>query len=623
MKLRKIFCFLMISLTTLSATADEGMWLPSLLNKGTIKDMRKAGLKLTAEDLYSVNKASLNDAIVRFGGGCTGEMISPEGLLLTNHHCGYGQIQSHSSVQNDYLTNGFVAMSKAQELPNPGLSVSFMREMRDVTAEVNSGKTYKEIAEEATKGTHLRASVEPMYYGNEHYLFLYEVFEDVRLVFAPPSSIGKFGGDTDNWMWPRHTGDFSIFRVYSAPDGSPAKYSADNVPYSPKKFLEISSKGVGEGDFTFVYGFPGRTQQYLHSEAIKYIEKKGNPEKIAMRDIRLKHMNAAADTSAELRIKYAAKNASVANAWKKWQGEMLGLIRLGTVQNKMEEEAAFERWAKGTEFEGVTRELQKTHQEINDLQFAIDMYSEGALGSEKLRFLATPAQRRDSASFFKNYDENIDEQVTAELFSRLVEVLPTEQLPEGFSATSTPSEELAAEFIKLLRNPRYGELNKKLSELYKTYVRGLRTMSPNRKFFPDANSTLRVAYGKVQGYTPSDGVYFVPNTTIRGIMEKDNPEIYDYDVPQKLRDLAPMNMDVPVAFIATNHTSGGNSGSPVLDKNGRLVGLNFDRVWQGTMSDLDFDPEMCRNISLDVRYILFLVEKYGGAAHLLDEMVIK
>ncbi len=623
MKLKRIFCSFFISIITLSAIADEGMWLPSLLKKGTITDMRKAGLRLTADDLYSVNKASLNDAIVIFGGGCTGEMISPEGLLLTNHHCGYGQIQSHSTVQDDYLTNGFVAMSREKELPNPGLTVRFMREMRDVTAEVNSGKSYEDIAKDAVAGTHYTANVRPMYYGNEHYLYIYEVFEDVRLVFAPPSAIGKFGGDTDNWMWPRHTGDFAIFRVYSAPDGTPAKYSKDNIPYVPKKFLEISSKGVSEGDFTFVYGFPGRTQQYLHSEAIKYIEQKGNPEKIAMRDIRLKHMNAAADTSAELRIKYAAKNASVANAWKKWQGEMLGLTRLGTVKSKQEEEAAFERWAKGTEFEGVTEELKKTHQEINDLQFAIDMYVEGALASEMLRFVSTPAQRRDSAAFFKNYDANIDQQVTAELFARLAKVLPAEQLPEGFSAKSVPTEELANQFVELLRNPRYTELNSKLSELYKTYVRGLRVMQPERKFFPDANSTLRITYGKVQGYTPSDGVYFVPNTTIRGIMEKDNPEIYDYDVPQKLRELAPQNMDVPVAFIATNHTSGGNSGSPVLDKNGRLVGVNFDRVWQGTMSDLDFDPEMCRNISLDVRYILFLVEKYAGASHLLDEMVIK
>ncbi|MFI3299140.1 MAG: S46 family peptidase [Rikenellaceae bacterium] len=606
-----------------SAIADEGMWLPSLLKGQTINFMRKAGLKLSAEDLYSVNKASLNDAIVLFGGGCTGEMISPEGLLLTNHHCGYGQIQSHSSVQNDYLTNGFVAMSRGEELPNPGLKVSFMREMRDVTDLVNAGKSYKEIAEEATEDTHLKASVESMYYGNMHYLFLYEEFSDVRLVFAPPSAIGKFGGDTDNWMWPRHTGDFSMFRVYAAPDGTPAEYSTENVPYQPKKFLEISASGVKEGDFTFVYGFPGSTQQYLHSDAVEYIVEKGNPEKIAMRDIRLKHMNAAADTSAELRIKYAAKNASVSNSWKKWQGEMLGLIRLNTVENKLKEQASFEKWAVGTEYEGITDEFHRVYSELNELEFAIDMYVEGAFGSEMLRYLLNPAEKRDSVAFYKNYDASIDNAITKELFARLTQVLPAEKLPEGFSSSSVPTEQLAGEFITLLRNPRYNELNKELDSLYNIYMRGLMAKSPAKRFFPDANMTLRITYGHVQGYTPNDGTYFTPISTLKGVMEKDNPNIYDYDVPQRLRDLAPQNMKLPVAFLATNHTSGGNSGSPVLDAHGRLIGLNFDRVWQGTMSDIDFDSAMCRNISLDMRYVLFLVGEYAEAKHLIDEMVIK
>ncbi len=623
MRIKLLLCSLIAFGAIYTASADEGMWLPSLLDGQTIAKMRKEGLKLKAKDLYDINKASLNDAIVRFGGGCTGEMISPEGLLLTNHHCGYGQIQSHSSVQNDYLTYGFVAMNREQELPNPGLSVSFLREMRDVTADIEAGVPRDSIIARATAGTHYKASIQPLYYGNEHYMYIYEIFEDVRLVFAPPSAIGKFGGDTDNWMWPRHTGDFSMFRVYADKDGKPAKYSKDNVPYKPKRFLEIAGKGVKEGDFTFVYGFPGRTQQFLHSEAVRYLVERGNPNKIAIRDIRLDYMNKAAAESPEVRIKYAAKNASVANAWKKWQGEMLGLQRLGTVERKEREEAAFEKWAVGSEFAGVTTKLGDVYKELNELQFERDMYSEAALGSEMLRYLSTPAARRDSARFYKDYDAKLDEQITKDLFAYLVKVLPASKLPKGFSAQSKPTEELATEFAKLMTNDKLLALNKELDSLYKIYVRGLRKFKPTKEFYPDANSTLRVAFGKVAGYTPNDGVYFVPQTTIRGIIEKDNPEIYDYDVPQKLRDLAPANMDVPVAFIATNHTSGGNSGSPVLDANGRLIGLNFDRVWQGTMSDVEFDPSVCRNISMDVRYILFIVGQYGGAQHLIDEMVIR
>lgn len=621
--LKSILSSLLLFSTVFSASADEGMWLPSLIEKGTIKDMRKAGLKLTAKDLYDVNSASLNDAVVLFGGGCTGEMISPEGLLLTNHHCGYGQIQSHSSVQNDYLTYGFVAMNREQELPNPGLKVSFLREMRDVTKEVESGMSNQEIIEAATKGTHYRADIKPLYYGNEYYIYIYEEFKDVRLVFAPPSAIGKFGGDTDNWMWPRHTGDFSMFRVYADKDGNPAEYSKDNVPYEPKRFLEISAKGVQEGDFTFVYGFPGTTQQFLHSDAVKYIVEKGNPNKIALRDIRLKHMNEAADKSAEVRIKYASKNATVANAWKKWQGEALGLVRLNTVEKKQKEEAEFKAWAKGTEFETVVDDLAKVYDEISAIQFRTDIYTEGALGSEMLRYLLTPAARRDSAAFYKDYDVELDKKITKELFAYVADVLSKDELPEGFSADSEPTEELGAEFLKLISNSRSLELKKELDSLYKVYVRGIRAKDTKTNFYPDANLTLRITYGKVAGYTPLDGVYYVPQTTIRGVMEKDKPEIYDYNVPQRLRDLAPDNMDVPVAFIATNHTSGGNSGSPVLDKNGRLVGLNFDRVWQGTMSDVDYDPEMCRNISMDIHYMLFLVGEYGGAQHLINEMVIK
>ncbi len=620
--MKRFFCSALLFLSVY-AGFGQGMWLPSLLEGATIEDMQRRGLKLSAEDLYSVNQASLNDAIVRFGRGCTGEMISPEGLLLTNHHCGYGQIQQHSSLENDYLTYGFVAQSREQELPNPGLTVSFLREMRDVTDLIKAGKTKEEIIKKATRKTNLQGSVEAMYYGAEHYLFLYEVYEDVRLVFAPPSAIGKFGGDTDNWMWPRHTGDFSMFRVYADKNGKPAKYSKDNVPYEPVKFFELASDGVKEGDFTFVYGFPGSTQQYLHSKAVDYIVNTGNPHKIKMRDIRLEHFNNAADSSADLRIKYASKNASVSNAWKKWQGEKLGLERLKTIQKKTTAESEYIAWAKGTEYEGVVEKLDSLYTELLPILFKRDIFNEGVLGSEMMRYLSTPAARRDSTAFYKDYSPLVDSIVTAQLFEYVLENLPAEFIPEGFSADSKPSEELVKAFTPLLDSKKFTELNQQINELYQTYIAGMRKKDPERRFFPDANLTLRITYGKVAGYTPYDGAYYVPNTTIRGIIEKDNPEIYDYNVPQRLRDLAVDNMDIPVAFIATNHTSGGNSGSPVLNAEGQLVGLNFDRVWQGTMSDVDFDPEMCRNISMDVRYILFLVGEYAGAKHLLDEMVIR
>lgn len=627
MTIKRVLALFISIMLPLISLADEGMWLPSLIERGTIKQMRHAGLKLTAKELYDVNNASVNDAIVMFGGGCTGSMISPEGLLLTNHHCGYSQIQAHSSVERDLLTDGFAAMNRREELANPGLKVKFLREMRDVTALVASGQKTAQIAAAAVKGTHLQASVEPLYNGAEHYLFIYEVFTDVRLVFAPPSAIGKFGGDTDNWMWPRHTGDFSIFRVYASTDGEPADYSPKNVPYKPAKFLEISARGIREGDYTMVYGFPGRTQQYLHSKAVRYIVERANPEKIALRDMRLDVMNSAADTSKAVRIKYASKNAGVANAWKKWQGEMLGLKRLGTVTRKESEERAFEKWAAGTPYAEVADTLGATYDSIEQYAYARDIFAEAIWGSERMKFMKNSPREQDSlrAEFDKNFEPLIDSIITERLFAQAVDKLDAKWLPASFSAQSVPTNELAAQFKKIedsLITPSYNRLNKRLDSLYTIYIAGLRAMQPEREFYPDANMTLRIAYGNVKGYEPSDGVYFKPVSTVSGIIEKDRPEVYDYNVPQRLRDIAPENMEVPVAFIATNHTSGGNSGSPVLDANGRLIGLNFDRVWQGTMSDIEFDASVCRNISLDIRFVLFIVDKYAGAGYLIDEMKI-
>ena len=374
-----------------SAKADEGMWLPSLISQ-RIEDMQGKGFKLSAEDIYSINQASLKDAVVLFGRGCTGELISAEGLILTNHHCGYGQIQQHSSVEHDYLRDGFWAMSREEELPNKGLTVSFLERMDDVTEMIlegyNPSMTEKERAElvkansdklikEATQeGNGLRATVEALYYGNQYFLFLYREYSDIRLVGAPPSSIGKFGGDTDNWMWPRHTGDFSIFRIYADKDNNPAAYSKDNVPYQPKKYFKISTRGVQEGDFTFIYGFPGRTQEYIHSEGVRYIEETGDPHKIHLRTLRLDIMKKYMNESQKVRIQYSSKNANVANAWKKWQGEVKGIRKMKTVQTKQEFEKAFDKWAKGGEFDGVIAKIEGIYKELEPYQFATDYYTE-------------------------------------------------------------------------------------------------------------------------------------------------------------------------------------------------------------------------------------------------------
>lgn len=653
----------------MTARADEGMWLPSLLGKERIAHMQQLGLKLSAEEIYSINQASLKDAIVRFAGGCTAELISSEGLLITNHHCGYGAIQSHSSVEHDYLTYGFVAENRSAELPNPGLKVDFLVRMDDVTEMMNKGisgkmgkaeidsvlsANRKRIVEEAVGGdSNLHAEVDPFYYGNQWYLFIFKVYKDVRLVMAPPSSVGKFGGDTDNWMWPRHTGDFSVFRIYAGKDNQPADYSTDNVPFHPAKHFTISTKGVKEGDFTFIYGYPGKTQRYLHSEGVRYIAEKGDPQKVALRTVRLDAMNKYQKEDPATRIKYASKNANVSNAWKKWQGEMLGLRRLHTVDKKVAAEKEFEKWAKGTQYEGITDTLGNLYRQQEPLQYAVDLYREGPLSIEIVKFaLSATAGKANGNSFYKDYCKVIDSTSAVQLVGIWKESLPSVMLPktdvsvgdvfagsklftpEGFESLSDDElkNDPAVVFAAAV-NEKYQEiavenahLSKKIDEAYKVYMAGL--MKRGGLFFPDANLTLRVAYGRVQGYSPSDAVYYRPQSTIEGVMQKDNPEIYDYDVPEKLRELYAKkdygrwesDGTVPVAFIATNHTTGGNSGSPVINADGELIGINFDRVWEGTMSDLEFDPLVCRNISIDIRYALFIMDKLMGAGYLLSEM---
>ncbi|WP_426492235.1 S46 family peptidase [Hymenobacter sp. 102] len=715
----------LLALTLLSALpaarADEGMWLPLLLKQLNEADMQKKGLKLTAEQIYSINQGSLKDAIVQFGGGCTGEIISDQGLLLTNHHCGYGQIQSHSSVENDYLTKGYWAMDRSQELPNPGLTATFIVRMEDVTSQVLAGvpttgiteadreklvqANSQRVGQAAVQGTGYQAFVRPMFNGNEYYLFVTEVFQDIRLVGAPPSSIGKFGGDTDNWAWPRHTGDFSIFRIYAGPDNKPAPYSPDNKPFKPRHHLPISLQGVQPGDFTMVFGFPGRTNEYLTSWGVEETYALSDPAKIRIREARLKVLDADMKASDKVRIQYAAKYASIANYWKKWIGEVRGLKKLDAVRVKQQQEVEFQKWAESGDearratFATLLPDLQRNYATARDYTLARDYVTEAALGVELVTYAnsllpllelvdkkapaaelaaAVDKAKKGTPGFFRNYNAPTDQKVAAQLLPLYAAGTPARLLPAyvsnlqkqyaaqgGWNAYAAqlfsksrltsqesalavldevaqgkaealrqdPAVQLASAIINNYRTailPTYTAATDQIALLQRTYVAGLRLQQPERKFYPDANSTLRLAYGQVAGYQPADGTKYDFYTTLDGIMEKADPTNPEFEVPARLAELY-RNKDfgpyaykgtVPVAFIATNHTTGGNSGSPVINGRGELIGTNFDRNWEGTMSDIMFDPDRVRNITLDVRYMLFVVDKFAGAGHLVKEMTL-
>ncbi|MFR9522948.1 MAG: S46 family peptidase [Rikenellaceae bacterium] len=674
--MKKIILTLCLSAFSLISFADEGIWLPSLIS-GRIDDMQSKGFTLTAEDIYSINQASMKDGVMLFGGGCTAEVISEQGLILTNHHCGYGQIQSHSTLEHDYLTNGFSAKTMEEELPNKTLNVRFLVRMEDVTAQIEEGKTTQEIKDQASEGGRYRCSVEPLYYANQWFLFVYEQFNDVRLVAAPPSSIGKFGGDTDNWMWPRHTGDFSIFRIYADKDNQPADYSPDNVPYMPRHHFKISTKGVAEGDFTMIYGFPGTTQQYITSDAAAYIEKVSNPMKIDLRTRRLDIITAAQEADPAVRIMYASKHASIGNAWKKWQGETLGLKRLSTVEKKQEYEARFAEWAASRpQYSTLQDSMRVAYAECAPIYFNYELCNESVRAIELGQVLpkvSFPLDGEKLELFFKDYQVEIDRQIAVQMLQQLAARM--EEIPAAFTAkveehgsiegyveyifessaltsldkvtaAATSKESVAkikkedpmAELLAIFAPYTATRLGSNLSSMkqitkwYTPYLKALREFDPERSFFPDANLTLRVAYGQVGGYTYRDGEYHKHLTTIDGIIAKDNPEIYDYDIPQSLREKYASKdygrwaveidgrKSVPVCFLANNQTTGGNSGSPIINAKGELVGLNFDRTWISTMSDIAFDPTFCRNISVDIRYVLFTLEEILDAKHLVAEM---
>ncbi|RYH75990.1 S46 family peptidase [Flavobacteriaceae bacterium 144Ye] len=688
MRIIKLLCFFVV----FQMSAQQGgMWIPSLLEGMNEDEMQSLGSKLTAKDIYDVNNSSLKDAIGHFNGGCTSEVISERGLVLTNHHCGFSQIQSHSSLENDYLKDGFWAMSLEEELPNEGLYIEFIVSIHDVSETVlkgiNNSITEKEkqslidqnknaVMDSWPKEEWQDVKTKSFYKGNQYFLFVTERFEDIRLVGAPPSSIGKFGSDTDNWVFPRHTGDFSLFRIYADKNNRPAKYSKDNVPYRPKHFLPVSLDGIEEGDFTMVFGFPGRTNEYLPAVAIEHITEEYNPTNIAIREAALKVIDAKMKASDEVRIKYASKQARIANAWKKWIGENLGIEKSDAVAKRREFEATFTKALKENNLEEkyahILPEFDRLYKDFAPINIKRRNFTEVFLVTNELMQMTYRLYKFEQAlvdntedfekqkpdliqrlkKIHKNYDVDVDkgvylnvmplygESVDASIYDKtaLTNLDSALKLLEGDvkkvlkninkDAAYAYAKPIIEEYFNTI-DPEYKEKNELITALQTDYMTALMKALPNERYFPDANSTLRVTYGQVRGYSPSDAVYYSPVTYLEGIMEKYIPGDYEFDVPQKLIDLyntkdfgpyADNNGKVPVCFIGTNHTTGGNSGSPAIDAYGNLIGLNFDRVWEGTMSDMNYDPEICRNIMVDIRYVLFIIDKYAGAKHLIEEM---
>ncbi len=720
MKMKKILVASLLLLGTFNVKAnapDEGMWLPMLINKN-YEDMKKIGFKLTASDVYNVNQSSLKDAIVSMG-FCTGEMISADGLMLTNHHCGYGSIQFNSSVEHDYLTDGFVAKTRAEELQAPEIVASFLVRMEDVTPQILAATTgladaekdakqkeiIKSLTTEATKGTHYQAIVRDVFGGNQYLLFVYERFTDVRLAFAPPSSVGKFGGDTDNWMWPRHTGDFSVFRVYMGKDGKPAAYSKDNVPYKPKRYLNISMKGIAEGDYAMIMGYPGRTNRYAFATEMENSVERTNPAIIKLLGKRLEVMKADMDKSDDTRIKLAATYASTANSWKYYIGQNEGLVKLDVIAGKKVVENDFNKFANSTDalkskYSSTLSNINTTYEELKKYSMRSSYYGLAGTASVtvKLADLIKPiteelkktpvntealnkAVEKVKASLndtYKDYVPTTDEKVMAALLTIYYNDIPKADQPaileeivkkyKGANAEESFKKYCAAAFKKSFLTskekmeaflaapslkkieadpivqyatkmaeyrttfmPALMKLQASIAKDKKDYVAGLLEMNPTKLMYPDANSTMRITYGKVAGYTAKDAVVYNYYTTSRGLLEKYVPKNEEFDIPVKLVSLlknkdfgqyANENGELVISFLTDNDITGGNSGSPVINANGELIGTAYDGNWEAMTGDLVFDKNFKRTIVCDIRYVLFIMDKYAGAGNLVNELTL-
>jgi len=696
-------------------TPDEGMWLPMFVERLNYVDMQKMGLHLTAEELYSINNSSLKDAVVSLGGFCTAEVVSAEGLLFTNHHCGYDVIQNHSTVEKDYLTDGFWAMSKAEELPNEGLYVSFLVRMEDMTSEVLGevtadmdeaarsaaiSKKVEELKKNAAEDGKYDVELKSFFNGNEYYLFVYQEYKDIRLVGAPPSSIGKFGGDTDNWMWPRHTGDFSIFRIYTAPDGSPAEYSKDNVPMVAKKFLPVSVKGYKEDDFAMIWGYPGQTDRYRNSWAVDATLNDIDPVIVKCLGAVLEHQKEGMDADNAVRIAYASTYAGLANFWKNKIGEARDLKRLDVVSKKQELEARLQKWidadagrqAKYGDVLGTYADIYKQYKDQNLYQqlwytqacfFGSKAFSfpgqataietvlkSGAKGDDLKKQMEK--YQETSKEHFKEYNNKIEEKVLVALFTLLRDNIPANQQPAIFQVINKEYkgdikeyvEEMfensifytEANFNAFLAKPNLKklqkdqalltynsfmdtfkvlqkanqELNVRNKKAQRLFVAALREMDPSKSFYPDANSTMRMTYGKVLSYYPADAVHYNYYTTLDGVMMKEDPNNEEFIVPAKLKELYNKkvygrygeNGKLYTCFLTDNDITGGNSGSPVINGDGHLIGIAFDGNWEAMSGNILFEPELQRTINVDIRYVLFVIEKYAGATNLINELKI-
>ena len=717
MKIKKYLVAAITAAFTFSAQADEGMWLLQLMKQqNSIDMMKKQGLKLEADDLYNPNGVSLKDAVGIFGGGCTGEIISPEGLILTNHHCGYSSIQQHSSVEHDYLTDGFWAKSRAEELPTPGLKFRFVHRITDITDLINSrikagevneyeamtvpflNKVAKEELEKSDlkgkPGIEVRAL--PFYAGNKYYLFYYKVYNDVRMVAAPPSSVGKFGGETDNWMWPRHTGDFSMFRIYADKNGEPAEYSTENVPLKTPKFFPISLKGLNEGDYAMIMGFPGSTERYLTQSEVRQRMTAINQAMIDMRTVYLDVLKKYMRQSDKTRIQYANKFAGSSNYWKNSIGMNKAIVDNNVLETKAEQEKRFAAFAQGNpEYEGVvdkidalvekmTPALRRTEYIYEALNGAIEFGCPPALMDKMKQAIETKndslfqATKKQLETMYddiynKDYDPEVDRAVAKAILPALAKALTPEELPVFYQTIekeykgnydayvddlfdtsilgsrdnfdkflkkpsvkaidhdmATAYSRAKLEAIKTAATER-GKFSQELNLLHKAYIRGLGEMKQSVPSYPDANFTIRLTYGNVKSYNPKDGVHYKYFTTTNGILEKEDPENPEFTVPAKLKELilkkdfgryAMDDGTMPVCFLTTNDITGGNSGSPVIDGEGRLIGCAFDGNWESLSGDISFDNSLQRCIALDIRYMLFILDKLGGCSHLINEMNI-